>query len=182
MGIRTAHGRGAAALVRVESAPADELPLGRPGPARAESPNNRGTGGKFARGNTLASEGGKARGGKTRLASQLGLGRLDADPAFAPYRASAEAFRKAQCASVASTVGGGMCGPGPSSIIASAALALAASRFLYDTAQGDPDVMLKAATLADKSRQSLLTAHELAAREAMARPRPKSKLPWESTK
>ncbi len=171
MGARSAHGNGAAALLRVETVPVDELPAGVPGPARAASTAGRGPDGRWARGNPHASEGGRARAGKTRLASQLGLVSMDADPAFRPYRGAAEAFRRAQCASLAATVGGGICGPGPSSIVASAALALAASRYLYDTAEGDSAKLTTAARLADSHRQALLTAHELCAREAAARPR-----------
>jgi hypothetical protein len=169
--MRRAHGTGAAALLRVETSPADELPGGVPDEARPESPTDRGEGGRFAGGNSLASRGGRARKGKTRLASSLGLAGLDGDESFAPYRRSADAFRVAQCASLASTVGAGECGPGPSSIVASAALALAASRYLYDTADGDASKLAQASRLADSSRQALLTAHELCAREAQARPK-----------
>ena len=169
--IRTAHGAGASALVRVETAPVNELPEGVPAPAREDSPSDRAGGGLFARGNTIASEGGKARAGKTRLAARLGLAALADDAAFRPYKRSAEAFRRAQCTDLARTVGGGHCGPGPSSIVASAALSLGWSRYLSDLAAttGDADLALKSATLSDKSRQALLTATELCAREATAR-------------
>jgi hypothetical protein len=68
-------------------------------------------------------------------------------------------------------VGGGVCGPAPSSLVASAALQLAWSRYLSDRAatDGDPELALKASRLAEASRQSLLAAHELAAKEALAR-------------
>ena len=77
--------------------------------------------------------------------------------------------------SVAKTVGGGVCGPAPSSLVASAALQLAWSRYLGDVAAetGDPDMALKASRLAEASRQSLLAAHELCAKEALARPNAK---------
>jgi hypothetical protein len=169
MGIRRAHGRGAAALVRIETLPPDEQPLGLPGDAGPQSRADHDDRGKFADGNKTSVAGGRARAGKTRLAAQLGIKRVAADDAFAPYRRAAARFRAAQCASIAATVGGGQCGPGPSSIVASASLALAASRFLYDTAAGDADLLGKAARLADSSRQALLTASELAAREALAR-------------
>lgn len=169
--MRTAHGNGASALVRVETAPADELPAGVPAEARHESPRDRGEAGRFAPGNTLARQGGHARAGKTRLADRLGLSSMPEGAAFKPYKAAAVSFRRAQCAELAKTVGGGMCGPGPSSIVASAALALAWSRYLSDVAasSGDPELALRAVRLADASRQSLLTAHELCAREAEAR-------------
>lgn len=163
MAVVNGHGNGAGAP-RVEVLPADEIPAGVPGPARHDSPNNRGARGKFARGNTLASEGGRSRAGKTRLATRLGLSSVMADPSFAQYKGAAEAFRRAQVTRLASTVGGGECGPAPSSIVASAALQLAASRWAFD--RGEPEVGSK---LANDSRQNLLAAHELTAKEATAR-------------
>lgn len=171
MTVRKAHGRGSSALVRVETLPADELPPGVPGPARPASPKDRVEGGRFAKGNGVAADGGRALAGKGRLAARLGLAHLPKDASFARYRRTAEAFRRAQCAELASTVGGGICGPGPSSIVASAALALAWSRYLSDLAatSGDPELAIRAVRLGDSSRQALLTAHELCAREAEAR-------------
>lgn len=171
MTLRKAHGAGSSALVRVETAPVDELPVGVPASAREASPNERGTRGRFAHGNRIAVDGGKATAGKTRLAAKLGLSKLAEDADFAPYRRAASSFRRAQCAELARVVGGGVCGPAPSSVVASAALALAWSRYFSDkaAATGDADYAIKSAQLADKSRQHLLTAHELAAREATAR-------------
>ncbi len=152
---------------------ADELPEGTPGPSRTESPSDRGPGGKFTRGNSLARAGGKATAGKTKLAARLGLRGIPAGSDFAPYKAAATAFRKAQCSELARTVGGGVCGPAPSSMVASAALQLAWSRYLSDraAAEGDPAMALSASRLADASRNNLLSAHELCAREAESRPR-----------
>lgn len=183
MGWRSGHGKGAG-VPRIEVLPADELPGGVPDGARADSPSDRGEAGRFARGNSLARVGGRARAGKTRLADRLGLRRLADDAAFAPYRASAVSFRRAQCAELARTVGGGYCGPAPSSLVASAALQLAWSRYLSDVAAetGDPDLALQASRLAADSRQSLLAAHELCAREASARPKQPAALPWADEK
>jgi hypothetical protein len=171
MTLRRAHGAGAGSLIRAETAPADELPAGVPADARPADPSDRGARGRFARGNTLAREGGKAKRGRSRLAARLGLAVLPDDSAFAPYRASASTFRRMQCAELARTVGGGVCGPAPSSIVASAALALAWSRYLSDVASatGDPDMATRAVRMADSSRTMLLTAHELCAREAESR-------------
>lgn len=170
MTLRKGHGVGAG-VPRIEVLPADELPAGVPAPARPESPSDRGEAGRFAPGNKLAAQGGKARAGKTRLASRLGLAHLSDDAAFRPYRAAAASFRRAQCTELARTVGNGVCGPAPSSLIASAALQLAWSRYLSDLAAttGDAEGALRASRLAEASRQSLLAAHELAAREALAR-------------
>lgn len=170
MALRSGHGNGAG-VPRVEVLPADELPEGVPASTREESPTDRGERGRFAPGNALARVGGKARAGSTRLADRLGLAALPEGAAFRPYKAAAVAFRRAQTAALAASVGGGFCGPAPASMIASAALALAWSRFLGDRAAeiGDPDLALKAARLGETSRQHLLAAHELCAREAEAR-------------
>ncbi|MFZ5895333.1 MAG: hypothetical protein ACOY0T_30035 [Myxococcota bacterium] len=168
MALRTGHGNGAG-VPRVEVLPANELPAGVPAPAGQSSVNERGTRGRFAPGNKESANGGRARAGATRLARRMGLASLDADPVFAPYKRSAADFRRAQVTTLARTVGGGHCGPAPSSIIASAAWQLAASRFLFDTAAGDVDKLTAASKLANDSRQNLLAAHELCAKEAQAR-------------
>jgi hypothetical protein len=97
----------------------------------------------------------------------VALGESFADPRFDPYARAARAFRRAHVDALARSVGGGHCGPGPSSIVASAALQLAGSRFAFEVL-GD---MALGSRLADSSRQNLLAAHELCAREAQARPR-----------
>jgi hypothetical protein len=170
MAVRTGHGNGAG-VPRVEVLPVDELPAGVPANARAASPSDRGERGRFARGNALAVEGGRAKRGKARLTARLGLVTLPDDSAFAPYRRAASTFRRVQCAELARTVGGGVCGPGPSSIVASAALALAWSRHLSDRAAetGDDELAMRSARLGETSRQHLLAAIELCAREATAR-------------
>lgn len=160
----TTNGRN---LVHVETARLDEQPDGTPGPARPEHPNDRGEGGRFAPGNGLAAEGGRSKGGQTRLAARLALGDTFADPRFDPYAKSAKAFRRAHVTRLAQTVGGGECGPAAASVVASAALQLAASRFAFEVL-GD---MVLGSRLANDSRQNLLAAHELCAREAAARPR-----------
>jgi hypothetical protein len=170
MALRTGHGTGAG-VPRIEVLPANELPAGVPEAPRQESPGDRGQAGRFAPGNSLARRGGAARAGKTRLAERMGLARLPEGSAYRPYKAAAVSFRRAQCAELAKTVGGGICGPGPSSMVASAALQLAWSRYLADAAaeSGDPEMAIKASKLADASRQNLLAAHELCAKEARAR-------------
>lgn len=174
MSLRKAHGAGAGALVRVETTPADELPLGVQAPAQVSAGGERRADGTFAPGaRTVQSAGGRATRGKSRLAARLGLSSLPDDSAVRPYMASAATFRRVQCAELARTVGGGVCGPAPSSMVASAALALAWSRYLSDVAAatGDPDLAQRAIRMGDSSRQMLLTAHELAAKEAQSRSR-----------
>jgi hypothetical protein len=130
----------------------------------------------------LAREGGKARKGKTRLSDRMGLRVLADGNAFQPYKSAAVAFRRAQTAMLAATVGGGQCGPAPSSLVATSALQLGWSRYLSDLAAetGDVNMVMQASRLADASRQNLLAAHELCAREAEARARmqPANALPW----
>lgn len=181
MTLRKGHGNGAG-VPRVEVLPADELPAGVPGEARNESPGDRGEAGRFAPGNSLARLGGHARRGKTRLADRLGLRSLAEGSDFKPYKAAAVSFRRSQCAELARTVGGGICGPAPSSLVASAALQLAWSRYLSDRAavDGDPELALKASRLAEASRQSLLAAHELCAREAQSRTRGSARRGWKA--
>lgn len=172
MTLRRAHGNGADALVRVEHLPADELPLGVQAAPQASAGHERRANGTFAPGaRTVQAAGGAATKGKARLAAKLGLTKLAADAGFAPYARSAVTFRRVQCSELARTVGGGVCGPAASSIVASAALLLAWSRYFSDQAAagGDPDLVTRSARLADQSRQALLTAHELCAREAEAR-------------
>lgn len=170
MALRASHGAMRGTGPRVEVLPADELPLGVQAPALVERGGERRPNGTFAPGaSTSQSRGGKARKAATTLAVRLGLGELAEGDPFRPYKAAAVTFRRVHCASVAATVGGGVCGTGPSSMIASAALALAASRYLYDTAAGDPAKLATAARLAESSRQHLLAAFELAAKEAQAR-------------
>jgi hypothetical protein len=179
MALRSGHGTGSGSP-RIEVLPPDELPVGTPVSARPGSPRDRGEAGRFAPGNALASVGGKATAGKTRLSSRLGLRGLPEGCGFRPYKAAASSFRRAQCSSLAANVGGGYCGPAPSSMVASAALQLAWSRYLSDTAAetGDADMALAASRLADASRQNLLAAHELCAREAAARPSGPADTPW----
>lgn len=172
MALRTGHGNGAG-VPRVEVLPADELPDGLP--VHADDVRRRAAteAGRFAPGNRRSVLGGLAKRGSSRLTARLGLATLPDGSAFAPYRRAAATFRRVQCAELARTVGGGVCGPGPSSVVASAALALAWSRFFSDQAavKGDPELAMRSARLGETSRQHLLAAHELAAREAQARPR-----------
>jgi hypothetical protein len=143
-------------------------------PPQANARGERRADGTFAPGaRTAQSAGGLATRGKSRLTARLGLTTLAEGDAFAPYRRAAVTFRRVQCAELARTVGGGACGPGPSSVVASAALALAWSRFLSDqaSATGDAELAMRSARLGETSRQHLLAAHELCAREAEAKPK-----------
>src|SRR5450432_3353368 len=176
MALRTGHGTGAG-VPRVEVLPADELPAGVQETPQASAGHERRPDGTFARGaRTVQSAGGRATRGKSRLTARLGLSTLAEGDAFRPYRAAAATFRRVQCGELARTVGGGVCGPGPSSVVASAALALAWSRYLSDqaAATGDPELAMRSARLGETSRQHLLASIELCAREAEAREKSRS--------
>jgi hypothetical protein len=172
MTLRTGHGTGKGSP-RVEVLPPDELPEGIPADAGGLSRTASAERGRFTPGNRRSVLGGRAKRGTSRLTARLGLATLPDGNAFAPYRRAAATFRRVQCSALASTVGGGFCGPGPSSVVASSALALAWSRYFSDQAAetGDPELAMRSARLGETSRQHLLAAHELCAREAQARPR-----------
>jgi hypothetical protein len=178
--LRSGHGTGKG-VPRVEVLPPDELPHGVRGPSQVSARCERRPNGTFARGaRTVQSAGGRATRGTSRLTTRLGLSTLADGDAFVPYRRAAATFRRVQCAELARSVGGGQCGPGPSSVVASAALALAWSRYFSDLAAstGDAELAMRSARLGETSRQHLLAAHELCAREARARPRPHGTDPY----
>lgn len=151
----------------VEVLPVDEQPRGVPDPSLAvQPPRRRGRSFQAADPHTIAAAraGGRSRAGRTILAATLAV-RSD-DPTWRTLLGQAETFRRAQVRELRDSVGGGKCGPAPSSCVASAALALAASRLEYARANFE-----HASRLAVESRQHLLAAQELCAREAQARPR-----------
>jgi len=102
----------------------------------------------------------------------MGLWQAPEGHPFAPYQRLAAEWRDDHLAQLAATVGGGRVGPGPASVVSSAALQMGASRYLHDLGAevGDPKMLLDASRLADASRANVLSAHELAAKEAEARP------------
>jgi len=167
MALRNGHGNGAG-TPRIEVLPADELPQGVQGEALAEHRPERDGAGRFRPGaRTAQSAGGASSRDMTRLARRLSLGASMADQRFEPFLRAARAFRAHHVTELARNVGGGQCGAAPASIIASAALQLAASRFAFEVL-GD---MVLGTRLANDSRQNLLAAHELCAKEAQARPK-----------
>lgn len=108
---------------------------------------------------------------KRGLGTAITIRSLPDSPTFLPYSVAAAKFRRVQVRALAKTVGKGICGPGPSSIVASAAICLAWSRYFSDHAMetGEINLALTSAQLADKSRSMLVTAHELCEKEANAR-------------
>jgi hypothetical protein len=115
----------------------------------------------------MGRRGGLAKARRVRLVDSLGLAKIAEDSAFGPYRSSAEQFIAAHLAELAQ-VAGGVVGTGPSTMVTSAALQLAASRYCFDRAseRGDTDLMKQGSVLANDSRQNLIAAYELATRTA----------------
>jgi hypothetical protein len=129
----------------------------------------RSAGGRFAPGNRqLSTAGGVGKRQRVALAAGLGLKDLDTWPGWEPYKRSCRAYRQAQCHRIARLFGAGELGPGPSSIVASATLALAASRYLYDHADGDPKRLDAATRQGEASARLLQQAEAMARREAEA--------------
>lgn len=171
MTLRSGHGD-CAGTPRIEVAPADELPAGVPAPASPAV--DRDDAGRLTPGagtRALARKAALAKHEAARLGRLLGLHEPDEQHAYHRYFRLACDWREQHVAQLAATVAGGQVGPGPASIVATAGLQLAASRFLFDLGSqtGDAKTLLDASRLADASRQNLLAAHELAAREAAAR-------------
>jgi hypothetical protein len=183
------NGRGDG-MPRIEVARLDELPAGVPAPsgqpdsAKAEklAKVKRAPKGQVADPESaaiLGRLGGLKKAEKDRkaadipaLVTKLGLRDVDA-PDFLPYLADAEEFSLHEQDRMARVVGGGTCGNAPASFISSAALQLGASRYCF--ARGD---LAMGSKLANDSRQNLLAAHELCAKEAAARPRSPRDVPW----
>jgi hypothetical protein len=175
MTLRTAHGNGArSAIVRVETLPADELPEGLPAPTGSADPLTTGVA-RDANGRLADRQAAAALGRRGGLAKAAKVGKLRAleclglhavPEALAPYLDDADRFVAHEVARLAKSVGGGECPPNAAALVVSAGLAMAGSRAAY--AQGDAALGAK---LGAEVRSNLLGAHELAAREAKARPR-----------
>jgi hypothetical protein len=177
MALRTGHGNGAG-VPRVEVLPPDEAPspVAAPVPVDDGPPDVR-HGGRFADSETArrnGRKGGIRKASRVRLVDSLGLSAVVAETSFGPYRAAAEEFTKHHLGALAKQAGGEV-GPAPSTMVASAALQLAASRWAFDQGaeKSDAALMKLGSQLANDSRQNLLAAYEMAVREAQARPRPR---------
>jgi len=107
--------------------------------------------------------------GRVKILECLGLVDLPADVSFHPYLIQAEAFAQAEVTRLAAEVGAGHCPINAASIVQTAALQLASSRWLFATAEGNASKLSAASKLGDSSKQNLAMAHELTARTAKAR-------------
>jgi hypothetical protein len=172
MPLRSGHGQGRG-TPHIEII-ADELPPPVPAPAPAPAaPLSFTADGRFADPATakeLGRRGGLAKARRVRLIDSLGLSKLVEATTFGPYRSAAEEFVSHHLLALASQAGGEV-GPAPSTMVASAGLQLAASRWAFDRGAEESDATLikLGSSLANDSRQNLLAAYELAVREAQAR-------------
>lgn len=169
--VRAGHGTGRG-VPRIEVPPADELAAAVPAPERT-APVRRRSDGTIADSETareLGRRGGLATARRVRLVDSLGLAALAEDADFAPYRAGADAFVAHHLGELAQ-LAGGVVGSAASTMVASAALQLAASRFCFDRGaqSGDVALLRLGSSLANDSRQNLLAAYESAVRAAELR-------------
>lgn len=163
--LRAAHGKGADALLRAETPPLDEEAPLNPTDTASGLALAGARGRPFQRGNQAA------KGRKPALAL-LGVPVDTADPRYRKALRKANVYRQRRARELA-IAHGGYLGAGPAAMLASSALALAASRLLYELASEtlNPRLFAQAAKLADSARGQELTAVALAAREAAARPK-----------
>ncbi len=171
MSLRTGHGNGAG-VPRIEVLPPDELPAAVPALPVPPERREDGTFASSEAASKFARLGGLAKARKVRLIDSLGLTKLVEGNEFSPYREAAEEFLSHHIEQLAEQAGGQV-GAAPSSMVATAALQLAASRWAFDKGMvgGDASYMKLGATLGNDSRQNLLAAYELAVREAQTRPK-----------
>jgi hypothetical protein len=166
MALRSAHGNGEGALVRIETLPVDELPSLNADDTRVglASVARRGT--PFQRGNRAAA------GRPPALATSAGIPATATDPRYKKALGWAKRYR-AQRIKELTIQSGGELSAGVCALITSSALDMASSRYLSVLAAetGDPALMKQASALGMSSRQMELTALEIASREAAARPR-----------
>lgn len=169
MALRSGHGAGKG-TPHIEVLPIDELPAAVPAePVRvARHPDGRFVDSDAAK--AIGRLGGLAKANSVRLVTSLGLSKLAEDSAFRPYRNGAEEFHKHHVETLAYQAGG-IVGPAPNTMVASAALQLAGSRFCFDKFAETIDMawLKQGSQLANDSRQNLLAAYELAVKEANAR-------------
>lgn len=176
MALRSGHGAGKG-TPRIEVRPPNEQPqpVVAARVAAPSMPLARRQDGKIANSETaraLGQKGGLTKARRVRLVDSLGLKKIADDATFKPYRDAAEEFVSHHLGELAKSAGGSV-GPGPSTMVASAGLQLAASRWAFDRGAEENDAALikLGSSLANDSRQNLMAAFEMAVREAQARPR-----------
>jgi hypothetical protein len=144
---------------------------------------------KFQKGNSFARLGGAAKKDTNKLLNQCGIPET---VKFKSFKALAQSFHKFHVARLARDVGGGECGPAPALMVKFASHQAASAEYLYREAvklletPGEDCNPLSTVTglfessskLQNASRQNLLAAHELCAKEAQSR---RNKKPGKST-
>jgi hypothetical protein len=157
MPVQRSHGR-----LYPLAARADELPHANPAGTAAGAAERSRRGKPFTKGNTAAA-------GRKPTLALLGVAADIASPANRSALAKADRLRRRRCAELHQAHG--YVSAGVAAIVASAELALAASRVLYAQAfaSSDPATFKLAAQLADSHRQNELAGWELVAREGAAR-------------
>lgn len=153
-------------------APSATIPATELFPAKRSTP--------FKKGNKYAALGGAAKRDVPKLLGNMGI------PEVAPFRAFkalALGFLKHHVARLARDVGGGECGPAPSMMVKFASFQAASAEYLYreavkllESPEGPPadlsklqELFQSSSKLQNSSRQNLLAAHELCAKEAQSR-------------
>lgn len=177
MGLRSSHGLGrdSNGPLRVEVLPADELPKPNAEDMDARLEERKRVGRPFKKGN-------KAAVGRRPKLARLGVDRdklSHKDPRYVKALYMAESYRKRRVSEM--RIAHGFVSVGAMSIMATAALQLAMSRFMMDVATDtmDMDLIKKSSAMANDSRQNELAAWELCSREASAKTRAAANAtPW----
>lgn len=183
--LRAAHGRSRefGRVTASETVPARELPPASPVVA---GPSDRDERGRFVRGNGAHQRKRVRPGARGRVSSEaLGLTTHQSYAAFERWGRRYAAHRRAELA----TLHGGELSAGVGALVESAALALAASRYLYALGAAVPltksratkaDFLAQAARLQAEARATERDAWAIAALEAEARraSAPASAVPW----
>jgi hypothetical protein len=164
MALRAAHGAGGDALIRVETAPLDELPK-----PNAED-TAEGLAMRAARGRPFQPGNSAAKGRRPALATTAGIP-LDAkDPAYKQALGWAKRYRARRVRELG-VMHGGELSAGVCAMLTSASLDMAAARYVtaLSARTGDVEMLILASKLSMAARQQELTALELASREMHAR-------------
>lgn len=159
MALRSGHGTGRG-VPRVEILPPDEL---APATPTLTARPDRDRYGRFLPGN---------KAGDARRVRPGPRGQIErVDPTYAPFKRWGQRFAAHRRRELALAHGGSI-SAGVGALVESAALALAASRFIQMKAaeSADAELFRRANSLANDARQQELAAWELASREAGIRP------------
>jgi hypothetical protein len=165
----------------VPGAPPATIPAEQIFPTR-EPENLRNAKGKhkFQKGNSFARLGGAAKKDTNKLLNQCGIPET---VKFKSFKAIAQSFHRFHVQRLARDVGGGECGPAPALMVKFASHQAASAEYLYreavkllETPGEDPSPLStvtglfeSSSKLQNASRQNLLAAHELCAKEAQSR-------------